>query len=214
MNNNLCAVWHSASTENTRAVIVPDGCRDLIVKSLDPDEGPQWFVSPLFECAEAINVEKGALYTGFRFKPGVRISESSILSVLKDKAPDQEDVYNLIEDFTHLSSSTDEALSCLSANAASVKQAASQLGVGMRTLQRLVLKETAKSPSYWFQLARVRKAARALTQSKPFIEVADTYGFSDQSHMNREIRRWFKLSPSELAASSSIAAQLDDPGYA
>ena len=212
MSNSVCSIWQSTSTENTTAIVVPDGCRDLICKCTGNGES-NWLVSPLFEHAEMINVVSGTNHTGFRLKPGVRISESDILAVLKSENIELENVNNLLDDFTYLNSHVEEALSCLSSDVSSVKEASDKLGVGIRTLQRLIVKETAKSPSYWFQLARVRRAARELTKTTPFAEVADSCGFSDQSHMNREIRRWFTVSPSDLAKSSDIAAQLNEPGY-
>ena len=96
----------------------------------------------------------------------------------------------------------------------SVKQISTQLGVSTRTLQRLVLSKTKRTPGYWLQLARIRKAARSLSQSVCLVDVAENYGFSDQSHMNREFQRWFGLTPVQVLNSPAIIRQLNDKGYA
>ena len=54
----------------------------------------------------------------------------------------------------------------------------------------MVLSRTKRTPSYWLQLARIRKAARSLTANTYLADVAENFGFSDQSHMNREFQRW------------------------
>ncbi len=42
MTSTLLDVWQSAPTTDTTAIVVPDGCRDLIVCKT-PGEKPYWF---------------------------------------------------------------------------------------------------------------------------------------------------------------------------
>ena len=95
----------------------------------------------------------------------------------------------------------------------SIKQSSAQLGISVRTLQRLIIKKTNRTPGYWLQLARVRKAAKSLNPGINLADLAEEYRFSDQSHMNREFQRWFKLTPAQLLKSPELILQLNDKGY-
>lgn len=212
MSNRIASVWSGKSTTASNVIVLPDGCRDLIVK-IKEGHAPDWFVSPLFDQSKVIQIEANTSTMGFRLKSGVRIAEDALISRITDNKLDIDELENTLNEFTHLHASVEEALGCLASDVTSVNQASLILGVSTRTLQRFVLKETERSPSYWFQLARVRKAARSLTQVLPLVDVADLYGFSDQSHMCREFKRWFHTSPSEIIKSPEIVDQLTASGY-
>jgi AraC-like DNA-binding protein len=212
MSNRIASVWSGKSTTASNVIILPDGCRDLIV-TIKEGHAPDWFVSPLFDQSKVIQIEANTSTMGFRLQSGVRIAEDALISRITDNKLDIDELENTLNEFTHLHASVEEALGCLASDVTSVNQASLILGVSTRTLQRFVLKETERSPSYWFQLARVRKAARSLTQVLPLVDVADLYGFSDQSHMCREFKRWFHTSPSEIIKSPEIVDQLTATGY-
>jgi len=213
MNDSLISVWSANFSGATSTVVIPDGCRDLIVKTL-VNEKPNWLVSPLYDRSELVQIETNCSYTGFRLSPGAEIKERELLGYIESKQLNVEDVTDFIGDFISTESSIDEALMCFSSEIGSVKQISIQLGVSTRTLQRLVLSKTQRTPGYWLQLARIRKAARSLSQNVCLVEVAENYGFSDQSHMNREFQRWFGLTPIQLLKSPAIIRQLNDKGYA
>ena len=208
----ITSIWSGQSTAASTALILPDGCQDLIVK-IKQRSAPQWSVSPLYDQAQTVNVDADTFTLGFRLKPGLSISEGELLARVTNMDIDLEKTESTINDLTQSNTSVDEALQCLASCVPSVSQAASDLGVSIRTLQRLVVKGTSRSPSYWFQLARVRKAAQQLTAGQPLIDVADQYGFSDQSHMCREFKRWFHSNPTELISSSELTSQIIDSGY-
>lgn len=212
MSNRITSVWSGKSTIASNVIVLPDGCRDLIVK-IKEGHAPDWFVSPLFNQSKVIQIEANTSTMGFRLKPGVGIAEDALIARIADNKLDIAELENTLNEFTHLNTSVEEALGCLASDVTSVNQASLILGVSTRTLQRFVLKETERSPSYWFQLARVRKAARSLTQTLPLVEVADLYGFSDQPHMCREFKRWFHTSPSKIIKSPEITDQLTATGY-
>lgn len=209
---HLTSIWSAQSTVASTALILPDGCQDLIVK-IKPGEAPTWSVSPLYNHAKTVGIDADTFTLGFRLKPGVSISEAELLARVTGKDIDIENMKSSINDLTQLNASVEEALQCLASSTSSVSQAASDLGVSIRTLQRLLVKGTARSPSYWFQLARVRKAAQLITVGQPLIDVADQYGFSDQSHMCREFQRWFHRSPTEMMSSSELTNQVIGSGY-
>jgi AraC-like DNA-binding protein len=213
MTGCIASIWSGQSTIASSAIIIPDGCRDLIVK-IKEGYAPHWFVSPLFDQSQNIQIEANTSTMGFRLKPGVDIAENDLLAVIMDNKLDIGELENTLNEFTHLNASIEEALDCLASDVASIHQASIMLGVSSRTLQRHVIKKTARSPSYWFQLARVRKAAKHLTSisSQSLVEVADQYGYSDQSHMCREFNRWFRCSPKSLINTPEIYDQLKVSG--
>lgn len=213
LESNICAVWQSYSDTKSEAVVIADGCRDLILKVSDKKR-PKWFVSPMFDQATPVSTAQNTYLMGFRMKPGVHISEAALLHAVNQKMTVVDDIENLLADFTSFDHNVDDALSCLADGAISVKQAAIQLGVNIRTLQRLVVKATDRTPAYWSQLARIRKTARDLDGYIALAELADKHGFSDQAHMSREFKRWFNLSPSEVLKRPDIISQIHEVGYA
>lgn len=213
MTSHLISTWHANFSAAMSTVVIPDGCRDLIVKTLE-NEKPNWLVSPLYDRTEHVQIEASCNYIGFRLSPGAEIKERELLAYIETKQLHADDVKDFIGDFISTKCSIDEALRCFASEMGSVKQISTLLGVSTRTLQRLVLSKTQRTPSYWLQLARIRKAARSLSQSACLVDVAENYGFSDQSHMNREFQRWFALTPVQVLNSPAIIKQLHDKGYA
>ncbi len=210
MSNSLIATWQSYSAINTSYCVLPDGCRDLIIK-INQKERPLWFISPLFNEAQSIMVESNATMIGLRIKPGAEIQEQALLDFAQTRYADEIEDY--LDDFVRMDRSVDDALKCLASNISSIKQASTLLGVSARTLQRFILKKTKQSPSYWYQLARVRKAAKHISYSSCLATLAQEYGFSDQSHMTREFQRWFKCTPVTLLNHPDLLAQLSENSY-
>ncbi len=212
MSNNLLSFWSSSSVLETKTVVLPDGCRDLIMKVVNGGD-PKWFVSPMFDQAKSISIEANSVLSGYRMKPGVHIAAKELLKSLSQSKNNVDDISNLLTDHTHSKRSVEEALNCLATDVSSVKQAAKKLGVSTRTLQRLIAKNTNKSPTYWILLARARRTARGLTESRPLADIAEMYGYADQSHMSREFKRWFNLTPLTMRATPNILCQLRHQGY-
>ncbi|HEA17396.1 MAG TPA: AraC family transcriptional regulator [Pseudoalteromonas prydzensis] len=212
MSSNLISIWNATFDVGMSSIVIPDGCRDLIVKTVG-NEKPDWFVSPLFDQSKLVQIEDNSTYSGFRLSPGAELREGEILSYIKRKKLHADEVKEIIDDFIIIENSVKEALGCLACELGSVKQVSVQLGVSVRTLQRLILNKTKRTPGYWLQLARIRKAAKNLSPAADLIDVAEKYGFSDQSHMNREFQRWFGLTPLQLLNTSSVIRQLNGKGY-
>ncbi|MCP4990157.1 MAG: AraC family transcriptional regulator [Colwellia sp.] len=212
MGNNLLSSWNYRSKLESTPVILPDGCRDLIMKVVNKGK-PEWFVSPMYDKAEIVSIEANSVLSGYRMKPGVNIAEKALLSSLYQSKDNIDDISNLLSDFTDTKCSVQEALACLATNICSVKQVAKELGVSSRTLQRLIVSNTNKSPTYWILLARARRAARALTESITLAEIAEVYGYADQSHMNREFKRWFDTTPLTMRTKPNVLRQLYNKGY-
>ena len=212
MSENLLATWKSNPKSCATTLVVPDGCRDLIM-SKEEKHQPQWFITSLFDQAKEISIPENSLMVGFRMKPGVTINEHELLSLIQNNSLELEEVSSLLSEHTYLNKSVEDTLDCLASGIKSVEYAAKELGVSTRTLQRNIIRHTEKSPSYWLQLARVRRTATALLESTSLIELAEIQGYSDQSHMNRDFNRWFNISPSALRNMPSIIQQIKSAGY-
>ncbi|MGE0812167.1 MAG: helix-turn-helix domain-containing protein [Vicinamibacterales bacterium] len=205
-------VWHHAGPDDHGTLVLPDGCRDLIVRQR-PGARPAWSVSALFDTAGLVPGAPGARFSGLRFHPAAVIDVDGLL--VAARALDDADVRALlprIDDFVTLDLRLADALAGLSV-AASVSQAARRLGVSERTLERHARAGTGRAPAYWKNLARVRRAARALVEADSIAGVAAEHGFADQAHMTRQFRTWFGLPPGRLARRPDLLGQLAAPAY-
>ncbi|EAQ65348.1 AraC-type DNA-binding domain-containing protein [Marinomonas sp. MED121] len=231
--SHITDVWSAHSHSNGSILILPDGCRDLIIKTHQVNNRTHpslWFVSPLFEHTQAVQTQANTHTLGFRLKPGVKIEQEKLVKYMPlfkldneaishdEKAISQDQkaisqLEDMLNEVTSIKPCVEEALTSLASDLFNVTQAAKQLGMSTRSLQRMLIRETDKSPSYWLQLARARKAAKHLGQTKTMADTAVLYGYSDQSHMCREFQHWFKLSPTQLLNNPMLMAQLDSTGY-
>ena len=212
MCENILCIWESTAESDGAIRVIPDGCRDFIMMSTSGEE-LDCFVSPLFDWTHRLTVKADTRYVGFRMKPGAQIDENELLASVPTDAMDVKDVTFLLNEFSQQKEAVEEALNCLSSDIQTVAQAAKEIGVSQRTLQRLIVKESDRSPVYWMMLARARKAERALFNPISLVDVAEQFGYSDQSHMAREMKRWFGVSPSVLRNSPDIHFQLNETGY-
>lgn len=212
MIDTLLAEWQFSPVANTDSMVIPDGCRDLIMRC-SPGRKPHWFVSSLSRCTYEVSVNSGDVMRGFRLKPGASIDEKQLLESVQHLQMDFDGICSRIESFSSLSNNTIEALNCLTIEGITVTKASAQLGVGPRTLQRLLVRETGQPPTFWMLLARVRRAARAIHDCSSLAEIADMHGYADQAHMSREFNRWLNISPSKLRFRPEILGQLNEAGY-
>ncbi|TXT38164.1 MAG: AraC family transcriptional regulator [Comamonadaceae bacterium] len=122
------------------------------------------------------------------------------------------DPVGVLGDFVRLSEGTTQALLAL-ADCSSVQFACRQLGVAERSLFRHLLKASGRSPVYWRQLARARRAAQGLRSGMPLADLATEHGYADQAHFSREMRRWFGASPQALRINSAALDAIELAGY-
>jgi AraC-like DNA-binding protein len=204
--------WSHTSACADHTVVVPDGCRDLILHAL-PHQPPTWFVTDLADSTYAVPGMVGERYWGFRMRPGTQVDAQRLLALLqKQPLNDAQDALPLLHDCTALDMRVADALHSLACHH-QVAQAARQLGVSERTLQRLVQAATGRPPAYWKCLARVRRAAQALPKASSLAECAVDHGYTDQAHMTREFGRWLGRSPAGVLTSAPWMAAVSASGY-
>jgi AraC-like DNA-binding protein len=206
--------WSVVATEASSTVVLPDGCRDLIGR-IDPDGRVKWWLTDWVDSAYIVNGAAGQAWVGYRLRPGVHLNEELLKRRIErlGKMPLDADLHSLLADHAMVH---DNAVSALQALACEnrVSAAARSLGVSERTLHRNVLSTTGKPPSYWQQLARARRAARALRTPMQLADLAATYGYADQAHLSRSMRQWFGHSPEKMRHMPHYLDSLDLSGYA
>ncbi|WP_020593920.1 helix-turn-helix domain-containing protein [Kiloniella laminariae] len=212
MTDIILDCWQSCAESDGIIPIIPDGCRDLVLK-YSVNEKPEWFFSPLQDHTREVAVTSGVLMKGYRLHPAVKIQESEILANIDGKHLEEGDIRCLLNDFSVLERATEEALICLSSDIDTVEQASRRLGMSQRSLQRLLREQTGKPPSFWLQLARVRRTARNIQLVPSLAELADVSGYSDQAHMTREFQRWFRVSPARMRLGGAEFEQLLVPAF-
>ncbi len=212
MTDLVCDIWEACPEAAGEAVVLPDGCCDLISVAA-PGLRPRWFVSDLMTTAETIPFDAGVRMKGFRLRAGTGLDRARLLAAIADVSPDDDRaVYDRLDAFGRLSNDVTDTLAAL-AETASVAAGARRLGVTPRTLQRLTLRETGASPLFWQRLARVRRAARDLGGPAALADIAGDHGFADQAHFSRECRAWFGETPAVLRSRSDLIATLHAPAY-
>ncbi len=204
--------WESFVDADASFSILPDGCRDLIVKTDQTSQQPYWFISPYFHTAKTVNLSAGSSSKGYRLMAGATIDSAKLLNLTSNSFSD-DCVENFIEECVFISDNLREVLAYISVCPKPVNSVAKELGVSTRTLQRLVEKQTGLTPSHWIRLSRIRTAGRCIALGHPFIEVAAASGFADQSHLTRECVHWFGLSPTQLLRRTDLKEQLFVTAY-
>ena len=213
MTETILEIWNSTVPQKMILPIIPDGCRDLIFKH-SQGKMPCWFVWPLTDKTCDTPIKRGDVFKGYRLKPGAHIDIEKLLASVSGREFSANDICDRLDSYTNLSASLEDALACLASDISSVSQAAQELGTSPRSLQRLLMAETGKSPVYWLQLARVRQTGRAIQNGMLLAEIAATHGYADQAHMSREFRRWLDVSPAQLKNGTMQGEQLFTTGFA
>ena len=206
------AEWTFTSHKSCFTDVLPDGCRDIIVKECD-GKAPIVFVSELSQSAYTVPTIRGSHIRGLRLRPGIQIFHDELQFWLQNRNPTEIFESDQFSEFCLESENLTDALQCLASGKRTVPAAAKELGVSLRTLERLVKKGTERSPYFWFSLARARKTARSLYEVDSLSVAALEGGFTDQSHMNREIKKWFRKTPTQILKDKYVRSALQEAGY-
>ena len=205
--------WSYIAQSPQSEIIVPDGCRDLILLEREGHR-PSVIVSELDDKSRRLDVFRGDHFLGLRLLPGTRVKPnlpSALLeNAIRSAKPD------VIRELVMLEPQLIEALAALE-KADNTAAVAANIGVSTRTLQRYVACNTNRTPSWWRRLARVRSAAKSLASTDlnaiRLADFADARGFSDQAHMTREFRHWLGVTPARLLRNPLIFNVLEGKGY-
>lgn len=92
--------------------------------------------------------------------------------------------------------------------AAETDRISSTLGVSRRQLERDFHQWLGVSPSHFARLARFQRAARAVSDGAPLVDVALDAGYADQPHFTRSVRKLAGMTPRELQRASLTQTRL------
>lgn len=185
--------WEFTTADSLRYVVVPDGCRDVLI--IDPPQGRRLVVLTSFDMQPRItNIEAHTQITGFRLRPGLCVNDKTLSAIINSP----ESAAQVLADACDAPGDIDELISALAAPGASVQSICRQAGISTRTLQRVFQSRNLPSPDYWRLLGRARRAALLIQTTTPLIDVAYQCGFCDQAHMTRELLRWFGITAARL----------------
>lgn len=204
--------WQSAPQCEGGFVILPDGCRDIIVAERQ-GAAPQLVLSALAPCAQRARLNGFHRLSGYRLAPGTRVDLGRVQQELGQIAPGTS-CLDAIRNVAVRESTLAEAIERLAQSAESVACVAADLGLRSRSLQRLFAREGLPAPVFWLQLARARRSAVAVLQDCPLADIACAEGYADQAHMSRAFTRFFGVSPKELRRTEALAEQITQSGLA
>lgn len=208
----VCEKWEFISNENQLVEIAPDGCRDIIF-SISKNEGEKFHIYEIANSTDEITIDAGVFLMGFRLNPAAIIDYHAMKKLFFDDKIKINNMGDNINEIARIDENINEALHFFGYGNLKIETCAKYLGVSVRTMQREVLRKTGKTPIFWQQLARARKSAKSLYLSEDLIETAYDYGYSDQSHFNREMKRWFNKTPLQIAKDSDLYKMLCAPAY-
>lgn len=211
----LLDVWHHTVARPCRDLVLPDGCRDLIMVEA-PGAKPSGFVSELHTAPVlATGFAPGTRLTGYRLAPGTRIETARLLARVAETAGDLGCPERLIEEHCARAPATVEVFDAIEAHPdATTAELARRLAVTPRTLQRQFRDNALPPPGFWLGLARARRAALRLRDALPLADIAADAGYADQAHMTRAFRQWFGTTPARLRSDEPRLALLAQSGLA
>lgn len=207
----------------------PDGCRDLI--AMVRKKGPvRLILSGLDEGVRHVVCSEQTRFIGIRLTPGVIFPwEKECTGKLKqdttmetylpggfgdwDFSVDTDDIRGeLIRQIERLASPSPEWIYDY-IRELGFQEKKQKVPLSERSIRRALVRHTGASPIFWQRLARARKAGLTLLHDDSSLaSIAADTGFSDQAHMNRELRHWFGQTPMMIRSNRETAsARLHSP---
>ncbi|MDY0163554.1 helix-turn-helix domain-containing protein [Desulfobotulus sp.] len=219
MDDVLCS-W-KVCLPRGRSLVWPDGCRDLIA-IIPKNQPPEFLCSGLDASPRLVACPKETLFVGIRLAPGLtfpwekdtpgsKCRDQSISPYLPDPhscgfEANPDAIGRVLLQMVSLAN---PAPRWIADYLAEVRGGGKKRATAFspRSIRRQMVQFTGASPSYWKGLARARKAGYAIASSDiPLAHIAADHGFSDQAHLNREIRRWFGCTPNMLRVNRELSA--------
>ncbi len=216
--------WLSRHNREDRQTVLPDGAVDLVLVG-DGTSAQAW-VYGTTTARQSVTLASGAHYLGVRFHPGQ--SRHFLLAAAAELTDTHEPAQGLLafdlQDLPgqlaagpvfagldavlerHLqtcpptASNLDAAIRSLTVAGTPVAQAARVYGKSLRQFERQFQLDVGVGPKLYARIARFQHAVQQLTDStRTLAELAADLGYSDQSHMSHEFRRFSGLSPAAYA---------------
>lgn len=208
-----------AGTQSAAAVIIPDGCADLVLDlSGSPGEFGEAFAVGTMTRPLILGPGSTPLMFGVRFRPGraaaffratlsemtdQRIPARDLGSLAAQVAVNENERIAIVESALRrrLCDATfdrriDDAIDAIvgSAGRARIEDLARRTGVTRQHLARLFDVNVGMSPKTFARVARFRRAM-TLGRKMAWADVAATLGYSDQSHLIAEFRELAGTTP-------------------
>ncbi|MCA0245131.1 MAG: helix-turn-helix domain-containing protein [Proteobacteria bacterium] len=199
--------WHHQSADGATSSIFPDGCRDVLVIR-KPREAPSVVLTQLDLRVRTVGLAAGTKITGYRLRPGVVVDKA----VLRAIAIEPEKARSILAEVVALPSDLEEVIGACTQSVGGLGAISGNLGVSVRTMQRLFRAAALPPPDFWRLLARARRAVGLLQSSASLADIASDCGYSDQAHMTRETLRWFQKSPARIRRDVHLHNLLSQPG--
>ena len=206
MHDGAVELWTHHVPHATCAPVYPDGCRDVVIIRR-PCERPEVRLTRFDLRPRLATLAAGSVLEGFRLRPGAWIDAKALKAI--EAAPEQ--AAAIIRSDLALSDDADHAIRALCMPGATAAAVARDLGLSLRSLQRLFRGLDLPPPDYWRMLSRARRAAAHLAGPLPLAAIAADWGFSDQAHMTRDMLRWFGKTPRQLRSDGETLILLGQP---
>ncbi|MFV3075221.1 helix-turn-helix domain-containing protein [Niveispirillum fermenti] len=205
--------WSHCWEAEGAAIILPDGCRDLLVTT-GPDGRQRVSLTDWDTGPRAVRVAAGTQMAGFRLRPGM-VPDPLLLRRVVAAAQTRGEAAGigaLLESGVAADREMEQVIDALAQSCGTGAEVARQAGVVPRTLQRRLAGLGLPPPDFWRLLGRARRAAASLGPDRSLADIACAFGYSDQAHMTREFTRWFGLTPARLSRRRAELGLLAQPG--
>jgi len=199
----LFTQWEHEVASNAESIVFPDGCQDILLIE-DSFSNPSIKITDWDDRSRCVQLEQGQRISGFRLRPGLAVNSKDITWL----EPNPAAIKSFVENLAAVNYESIELVHEVTDPHTSTQTVARRAGVSTRTLQRRFKKLGLPKPEYWRLLSRARLAANALTNEVSLVEIAIAYGYSDQSHMTRDFKRWFGLSPAQLRREPALLHEI------
>lgn len=208
-------IWHFHRVAAGSATVLPDGCCDLILGTRAAGHMALNY-STFDGVARSLVLPPRTRLTGLRLRAGATLAPSMLQGLEHDLAScgsEQACRDLMVAAVEDMAETNDELIDAV-ASARVVTSAARRLGITARTLHRHLVARTGRPPSFWLDLARARRALRALATEAPLAEVAFLAGYADQAHLTRSFAARFGLPPGRFRADRRLMRLASQPGFA
>ena len=210
----ILATWEYVSHNHRAVTVLPDGCRDLIVRRDLATGTQELIVSGLDATRHTMVLPAGQHLAGLRLRPGVTVPASLMHELRRaierpSCGAEPSLVGQAIATYAELN---DDLMGAIAAGR-TVVGAARLLGVAERTLHRRMRARTGRPPSFWLGLARARRALACLSADMTLSEIAAEIGYADQAHFTRSFGAHFGAPPGSFRGDPVLMRLAAQPGF-